>query len=130
MSFWGASATRATMLKCAADNLRCRLISSRGLSHHAAISAPLGKMMDCTTGLQFVLPESNNESQEDPKIELPNPYFSGSMELMAVPKRKVGFGTLFWLFFFFSFYFLMGIVRFSVSIVGWFKHLGLSDFNH
>uniref|UniRef100_F6H5V3 Uncharacterized protein n=1 Tax=Vitis vinifera TaxID=29760 RepID=F6H5V3_VITVI len=44
--------------------------------------------MDCTTGLQFVLPESNNESQEDPKIELPNPYFSGSMELMAVPKRK------------------------------------------
>ena len=81
----------ATMLKCAADNLRCRLISSRGLSHHAAISAPLGRMMDCTTGLQFVLPESNNESQEDPKIELPNPYFSGSMELMAVPKRKVGF---------------------------------------
>lgn len=79
----------ATMLKCAADNLRCRLISSRGLSHHAAISAPLGRMMDCTTGLQFVLPESNNESQENPKIELPNPYFSGSMELMAVPKRKV-----------------------------------------
>lgn len=93
----------ATMLKCAADNLRCRLISSRGLSHHAAISAPLGRMMDCTTGLQFVLPESNNESQENPKIELPNPYFSGSMELMAVPKRKVGFRTLFWLFFLFLF---------------------------
>ena len=84
----------ATMLKCAAGNLRCRLVSSRGFSHQVAIPAPLGKMMDCITGPQFVLPESNNGSQENPKIELPSPYISGSMELMAVPRRKVGYDTV------------------------------------
>lgn len=88
-------ATMATMLKGAANNLRCRLICVRGLSDHAAV-APLGKLIDCTTGPGFVLPESNNESKT-PKIELPSPYFAGSMDLMAVPKRKVSFGTLIWL---------------------------------
>lgn len=86
----------ATMLKCAADKLGCRLIYSRGFSHHVAISAPLGNMMNCTIGPHFVLPESNNESSENSNIELPNPYVSGSMELMAVPKKKVGFWSLFW----------------------------------
>lgn len=86
-SFFGA-ATMETMLKCAADKLRCRLISSRWFSHHVAISAPLGNMMNCTIEPHFVPPESNNESQKNPNIELPNRYFSGSMELMAVPKKK------------------------------------------
>ena len=101
------------MLKCAADYLRCRLVSSRGFSHQVAIPAPLGKMMDCITGPQFVLPESNNGSQENPKIELPSPYISGSMELMAVPRKKVGYDTVFWrlIYLFIVYFFFMGIYQ-------------------
>ncbi|KAK9104522.1 hypothetical protein Scep_021366 [Stephania cephalantha] len=65
--------------------LQCSLGSLR--SNHIARLAPLEKTIDFQIETTSILPEFNHES--DQKIEVPTFSFGGSMELMAVPKKKV-----------------------------------------
>eukprot|EP00258_Populus_trichocarpa_P049985 XP_024466004.1 uncharacterized protein LOC7481559 isoform X1 [Populus trichocarpa] len=88
-------ALRLGMLKCAAEaNNGCRL-GIRKWTHVVAMAPPLdGALESSIASPQFTLPEfdanqdtSNNSS--DFGFTFPGFSFGGSMELMAVPKRKV-----------------------------------------
>ncbi|KAB5538504.1 hypothetical protein DKX38_016037 [Salix brachista] len=88
-------ALRLGMLKCAAEgNNWCRL-GIRKWAHVVAMAPPLdGPLESSIASPKFTLPEfdanrdtSNNSS--DFELTIPGSSFSGSMELMAVPKRKV-----------------------------------------
>ncbi|KAK9109530.1 hypothetical protein Sjap_017590 [Stephania japonica] len=72
-------------LKNIVGGLQCSLGNQR--SNHIARLAPLEKTIDFQTETTYILPEFNNES--DQKLEVPTFSFGGSMELMAVPKKKV-----------------------------------------
>jgi len=94
-------ALRLGMLKCAAEaNNGCRL-GIRKWTHVVAMAPPLdGALESSIASPQFTLPEfdanqdtSNNSS--DFGFTFPGFSFGGSMELMAVPKRKVNLFTLF-----------------------------------
>ncbi|KAG6758037.1 hypothetical protein POTOM_038370 [Populus tomentosa] len=88
-------ALRLGMLKCAAEgNNGCRL-GIKKWTHVVAMAPPLdGALESSIAAPQFTLPEfdanqdtSNNSS--DFGFTFPGFSFGGSMELMAVPKRKV-----------------------------------------
>jgi len=94
-------ALRLGMLKCAAEaNNGCRLGIGKW-THVIAMAPPLdGALESSIASPQFTLPEfdanqdtSNNSS--DFGFTFPGFSFGGSMELMAVPKRKVNLFTLF-----------------------------------
>ncbi|KAL2559849.1 Ribosomal L32p protein family [Forsythia ovata] len=83
-------ALRVPMLKCASSSTGCTLASLRWWTHEIAQSPPLDTAVthSIDTSPPLVLPEHhNNNGLED---AFPNwSVFGGSMELMAVPKRKV-----------------------------------------
>ncbi|KAF6153413.1 hypothetical protein GIB67_003603 [Kingdonia uniflora] len=67
------------MLKCAVEGLGCR-ISTRGYTN-SSLPPPLERIMDfMKPQTSLVLPEFSTEEEEF--------GFGGSMELMAVPKKK------------------------------------------
>lgn len=83
----------ATMLRSAGGNMGCAL-GLRRLSHVMALPPPLDGAIDCgVTSQPFVVPEfhRNPDEDDDNKIGFGFASFAhgGSMELMAVPKRKV-----------------------------------------
>lgn len=58
-----------------------------------ALALPFNSLLECSvTKPQSVVPENDIENQKNGiEIELPIFAFGGSMELMAVPKKKVVF---------------------------------------
>ncbi|OVA08962.1 Ribosomal protein L32p [Macleaya cordata] len=66
-----------TSLKRAMGGLGCR------------ISCPLERAIERTTENAFALPELDRETEKNTRIEIPTFSFGGSMDLMAVPKKKV-----------------------------------------
>lgn len=83
----------ATMLRSAGGNMG-RALGLRRLSHVMALPPPLDGAIDCgVTSQPFVVPEfhRNPDEDDDNKIGFGFASFAhgGSMELMAVPKRKV-----------------------------------------
>lgn len=87
-------ALRLTSLKRAAVE-SCRILETRSFSNIAAMPSPLNGAFDRPISMPpLVLPEfdQNQQGSIDEKsfgFGLPNFAFSGSMELMAVPKKKV-----------------------------------------
>ena len=104
------------MLKCAAGgNSGCRSVIRRW-AHFPAMARSLdGALESYITSPQLTLPEfdanqdtSSNSSNSG--FGLPGFSFGGSMELMAVPKRKV---KLFALFLFLNIKHLIAILRYK-----------------
>ncbi|CAH2033864.1 unnamed protein product [Thlaspi arvense] len=87
-------ALRLTSLKRAAVG-SCRILETRSLSHMAAMPPPFNSAIDRPIAMPpLISPEfdQNQPGSIDEKsfgFGLPNFAFSGSMELMAVPKKKV-----------------------------------------
>lgn len=87
-------AMRLTSLKRAAVE-SCRILETRSLSHVAAMPSPFNSVIDRSIAMPpLVSPEfdQNQPGSIDEKslgFGLPSFAFSGSMELMAVPKKKV-----------------------------------------
>ncbi|KAL9311204.1 putative ribosomal protein L32p [Arabidopsis thaliana] len=90
-------ALRLTTLKRAAADFR-RILESRCFSYVAAISPPLDSAIDRSTASPpLVLPEFYNYQDQSDSIIDENNFrfgflsfsFGGSMELMAVPKKKI-----------------------------------------
>ncbi|XP_058082992.1 uncharacterized protein LOC131230973 isoform X1 [Magnolia sinica] len=77
---WG----KAMMLRNAAGSLGFRLNQNSRWSHTAALQAPLERVMDLKNETESVGKSGNKQSMEAPHFG-----FGGSMELMAVPKKKV-----------------------------------------
>ncbi|CAA7013904.1 unnamed protein product [Microthlaspi erraticum] len=86
-------AMRLTSLKRAAVE-SCRILEARSLSHIAAMPSPFNSVIDRPIAMPpLVSPEfdQNQPGSIDEKslgFGLPSFAFSGSMELMAVPKKK------------------------------------------
>ncbi|XP_026409630.1 uncharacterized protein LOC113304702 isoform X2 [Papaver somniferum] len=74
------------VLKNAMGSLGCRLSCIRCV--HAA-PAPLENAMARPIENQFVFPGCDREVESDDRIEVPTFGIGGSMELMAVPKKKI-----------------------------------------
>jgi len=90
-------ALRLTTLKRAAAESR-RILESRSFNYVAAVSPPLDSAIDRSTASPpLVLPEFYNYQDKSDSIVDENNFrfgfqsfsFGGSMELMAVPKKKV-----------------------------------------
>nr|XP_034906692.1 uncharacterized protein LOC118043018 isoform X2 [Populus alba] len=88
-------ALRLGMLKCAAEGKNgCRL-GIRKWTHLVAMAPPLDGALECSIASpQFTLPEfdanqDTSDNSSDFGFTFPGFSFGGSMELMAVPKRKV-----------------------------------------
>ncbi|KAF8390156.1 hypothetical protein HHK36_024678 [Tetracentron sinense] len=64
-------------------------LGCRRWSHVAALPAPLDRAFERTADSPFLLPEFNRDSEKTFEIKVPSFSFGGSMELMAVPKKKV-----------------------------------------
>ncbi|XP_010274483.1 PREDICTED: uncharacterized protein LOC104609766 isoform X2 [Nelumbo nucifera] len=56
---------------------------------HSVRSAPLERLIGSSTGAHCVLPEFNKDLESKLVIILPKFSFGASMDLMAVPKKKV-----------------------------------------
>ncbi|KAI9168977.1 hypothetical protein LWI28_004817 [Acer negundo] len=82
-------ALRLAMLKSAGGKTACAT-TVRSFSHVAGLPPPLGAAIDSpTASLPLALPEfEQNPNKIDNQIGFPSFSFGGSMELMAVPKRK------------------------------------------
>ncbi|KAJ6982651.1 hypothetical protein NC653_025687 [Populus alba x Populus x berolinensis] len=87
-------ALRLGMLKCAAEGKNgCRL-GIRKWTHLVAMAPPLDGALECSIASpQFTLPEfdanqDTSDNSSDFGFTFPGFSFGGSMELMAVPKRK------------------------------------------
>lgn len=82
-----ASSLRLAKLRTAGFNVS-NMLGFNG-NHIAAMSSPLDKAV----GGNIFLPEFDRKPVEDPntnvEIGLPSHLYGGSMELMAVPKKKV-----------------------------------------
>lgn len=84
------------MLRCGREHV-ASILGFRRWNHIAAMPPPLfGPIGHKITSPQFVLPEFEREADKDNHVGF---SFGGSMELMAVPKRKVyhyiwGFPTI------------------------------------
>ncbi|XP_077213462.1 ribosomal L32p protein family [Tasmannia lanceolata] len=76
-----------TMLRNAMLSIGYRLCDRRW--SHFAVAAPLERAIDHPIETTFVLPEFNGGAEKNPGIEIPHFPFGASMELMAVPKKKV-----------------------------------------
>ncbi|KAI3964106.1 hypothetical protein MKW92_043386 [Papaver armeniacum] len=74
------------VLKNAMGSLGCRLSCIRCV--HAA-PAPMENAMARPIENQFVFPGYDREMESDDRIEVPTFGFGGSMELLAVPKKKI-----------------------------------------
>ncbi|CAN7127531.1 unnamed protein product [Brassica rapa subsp. narinosa] len=91
-------ALRLTSLKRAAVE-SCRIFQTRSLSHVASMPPPLNSAIDRAISMPpLISPEfDQNQNQNQPGsideksfgFGSPNFGFGGSMELMAVPKKKV-----------------------------------------
>ncbi|KAJ6982650.1 hypothetical protein NC653_025687 [Populus alba x Populus x berolinensis] len=88
-------ALRLGMLKCAAEGKNgCRL-GIRKWTHLVAMAPPLDGALECSIASpQFTLPEfdanqDTSDNSSDFGFTFPGFSFGGSMELMAVPKRKI-----------------------------------------
>lgn len=83
-------AFRLAMLKCAGGHTGY-MLGLRRWTHAVALPAPLDRGMDCmNSSPRFILPEFDGNSEKHiSKFRFPSFSFGGSMELMAVPKRKV-----------------------------------------
>ena len=89
-------ALRLTSLKRAAVE-SCRIFQTRSLSHVAAMPPPLNSAIDRTISMPpLISPEFDQNQNQPGSIDeksfgfgLPDFGFGGSMELMAVPKKKV-----------------------------------------
>ncbi|KAF8095741.1 hypothetical protein N665_0323s0009 [Sinapis alba] len=89
-------ALRVTSLKRAAVE-SCRIFQTRSLSHAAAMPPPLSSAVDRPIDIPpLISPEFDQNQNQPGSIDeksfgfgLPDFAFSGSMELMAVPKKKV-----------------------------------------
>ncbi|KAG6759928.1 hypothetical protein POTOM_036424 [Populus tomentosa] len=93
-------ALRLGMLKCAAEgNNGCRL-GIRKWTHVVAMAPPLdGALESSIAAPQFTLPEfdanqDTSKNSSDFGFTFPGFSFGGSMELMAVPKRKFIYDAL------------------------------------
>ncbi|KAF8378709.1 hypothetical protein HHK36_030057 [Tetracentron sinense] len=75
------------MLRSLVGSLGCRLGSRRW--SHVSMPAPMDSAIDPMSETLFVLPEFNRESEKKFEIQVPDFSFGGSMDLMAVPKKKV-----------------------------------------
>ncbi|KAI3452864.1 hypothetical protein Pfo_009527 [Paulownia fortunei] len=83
-------AFRAAMLRSAGEKAECALGGIRRWAHASAQPAPLQTVISNpinTTLPPLVVPENQNIGNIG--AELPNFAFGGSIELMAVPKKKV-----------------------------------------
>ncbi|XP_075473511.1 uncharacterized protein LOC142504548 [Primulina tabacum] len=80
-------------LKTAGVQAGCALVSVRRWAHTVTKPPPLGAAIAhliSPTSLPLVFPENIDDNVKSGAEELPNlPSFAGSMELMAVPKKKV-----------------------------------------
>ncbi|XP_061992487.1 uncharacterized protein LOC133710434 [Rosa rugosa] len=84
-------ASKLSMLKSGSENIAC-IFGIRRWNHIAAIpptsDGAIARRM--TSSPPFALPEFDREPEKDNKVGFgfPSFLFGGSMELMAVPKRK------------------------------------------
>lgn len=75
----------------------CRIFQTRSLSHVAAMPTPLNSAIDRTISMPpLISPEFDQNQNQPGSIDeksfgfgLPDFGFGGSIELMAVPKKKV-----------------------------------------
>ncbi|GMH15293.1 hypothetical protein Nepgr_017134 [Nepenthes gracilis] len=65
------------------------MLGLRRSIHGLALPAPISGAMDPMTSPPLTVPESGVSSDENIRFQLPSFAFGGSMELMAVPKKKV-----------------------------------------
>ncbi|KZV33663.1 hypothetical protein F511_34179 [Dorcoceras hygrometricum] len=81
------------LLKTAGAKAGCALVSVRRWVHTVAQPPPLGTAIThliSPTSPPLVFPENIDDNAKKGAEELPNfPFFTGSIELMAVPKKKV-----------------------------------------
>ncbi|KAK9276345.1 hypothetical protein L1049_005877 [Liquidambar formosana] len=84
-------AFRVAMLKGAGASMGCSKLGLRRWTHAVALPSPLDGCIDRTNASPpFVLPEFDRNSEKSAvEFEFPSFSFGGSMELMAVPKKKV-----------------------------------------
>ncbi|CAH8390922.1 unnamed protein product [Eruca vesicaria subsp. sativa] len=84
-------ALRLTSLKRAAVD-SCRFLQTRSLTNVAAMPPPFNTVVDRPVAMPLMIsPESQPGSIDEKSFGfgLPDFAFSGSMDLMAVPKKKV-----------------------------------------
>ncbi|KAJ0257775.1 50S ribosomal protein L32 [Hirschfeldia incana] len=89
-------ALRLTSLKRAAAE-SCRILEVRSFSHVASMPPPLNSVVDRPIAMpQLIAPEFDQNQNQPGSIDeksfgfgFPSFAFSGSMDLMAVPKKKV-----------------------------------------
>ncbi|KAK9933208.1 hypothetical protein M0R45_020411 [Rubus argutus] len=83
-------ASKIAMLRSGSENMAC-IFGIRRWSHVASIPPPLdGATARTISSPPFALPEFHREPEKDNHMGFgfPGFLFGGSMELMAVPKRK------------------------------------------
>lgn len=89
----------ASLKRAAAES--CRIFETRSFSNVAAMPSPLNSVIDRPIGTPPLISPEFDENQSQPGsidenrfgFGFPSFAFSGSMDLMAVPKKKV-LGTL------------------------------------
>ncbi|CAB4261452.1 unnamed protein product [Prunus armeniaca] len=86
-------ASMMALLRSSRGNMAC-IFGTRRWNHVAAMPPPFDGVMERKIlSPQFVLPESDRDPAQNNNIGFgfPSFLFGGSMELMAVPKRKAGY---------------------------------------